>query len=171
MEIFGDFSWRRLAQRAERLRKRMIRRYSLKRGNPQMLAQYQIARFLGPAEYSESAKQFMTALYLTLQKYVPQRYDGKVLLYQALGGSPFHLHEPDRKWRKIADHLEVVPAGGTHVTLMLGKHVESLARHLNQRLAECRLWEVPRNKSYSVSMDVVAGENECLPVPLADVRQ
>jgi hypothetical protein len=85
------------------------------------------------------------------------------------------LHEPDRKWRKIADHLEVVPVSGNHVTLMLGKHVEGLARHLNQRLAECRLWEVARNKSYSVSMDVVvgevAGENECLPGPFADVRQ
>jgi len=64
-----------------------------------------------------------------------------------------------------------VPVSGTHVTLMLGKHVESLARHLNQRLAECRRREVARNKSYSVSMDVVAGENECLPGPLADVRQ
>jgi len=170
-EAGGDFSWRRLAQRARRLRKRLISRYSLKRRNPQMLVQYQIARFLGPAEYSESAKQFMAALYVTLQKYVPQRYDGKVLLYQTLGGNPFHLHEPDRKWRKLADNLEVVPVNGNHVTLMLGKHVEDLARHLNQRLAECRLREVARNKSDSVSMDVVAGVNECLPGLLADVRQ
>ena len=171
MEVFGDFSWRKLAQRSERLRKRVIRRYSMKRSNPQMLVQYQIARFLGPAEYSESAKQFMAALYLTLQKYVPQRYDGKVLLYQTQGGSPFQLHEPDRKWKKIATDLEVVPVSGNHVTLMLGKHVEGLARHLNQRLAELRPRGPARNESHSVSIEVVAGENECSPGLLADVRQ
>ena len=171
MEVLGDFSWRKLAQRSERLRKRVIRRYSMKRSDPQMLVQYQIARFLGPAEYSESAKQFMAALYVTLQKYVPQRYGGKVLLYQTQGGSPFQLHEPDRKWKKIATDLEVVPVSGNHVTLMLGKHVVGLARHLNQRLAELRPRGPARNESHSVSIEVVAGENECSPSLLADVHQ
>jgi hypothetical protein len=97
-----------------------------------------VKAFIGPGEYSESAKAFMGAFYLTLRRYVPRRYNGRVLLYKCRLEPLLYLNEVDRKWKKIADNVEVVPVGGTHVMVMYEANVKPLAIHLDERLRECR---------------------------------
>jgi thioesterase domain-containing protein len=153
-DIFVNFLLSRFAKRAKRWSTKLVKRASLRRGDAAMLAKHQLAAFLGSAEYSDAAKQFMGALHQTVQKYVPKQYDGKVLLYKTRAQGLFRLKQLDRKWGKIVSDLEVVSVGGNHVTLMLGKYVDGLAKDLNQRLAECWFQEASRNRNIDISSDL-----------------
>jgi amino acid adenylation domain-containing protein len=138
-DLFVEFSLARLVRRARRRCRSIIEGWRLERGNDKMaLAQHRIDAFLAGGEYSESAREFMGALYLALQRYVPKRYSGNVVLYKVRAEALLRLKEVDRKWRKIAPNLEVIPVGGNHVTVMLEKHVPGIAENLNRRFLELR---------------------------------
>ena len=157
-DLLLDFSWPRFMARAKRRTQSILKKWKLKRRKDRMaLAQHRVAAFLAGAEYSESARRFMGSLYMTLQRYVPKRYDGKVVLYKVRGESLLRLKEVDRKWAKIADDLDVVPVRGNHVTVMLEKYVPTIADDLNLRLAK-----IQKTQTLKRAESVVLAGRNCL---------
>jgi thioesterase domain-containing protein len=160
-DFLHDFSWRRPLQMLRWAIERAVRRFTtivkgflIPKSDTNAIVKHRVATFMGGGQYSESAKAFMSALFLTLQRYVPKRYGGKVLLYMVMNESLLYLREVDRKWKKIADDVDVVGVGGNHVTLMLGSHVKQLAQDLNKRLASYRSGQPPTAGMAEVGSDL-----------------
>ncbi|MFI8301300.1 SDR family NAD(P)-dependent oxidoreductase [Streptomyces nigra] len=76
------------------------------------------------------------------ERYVPQPYDGQVVLYRARQAQalttaldPRYLRtEADLGWAPLCPSLEIVPVEGDHLSLIDPPHVSTIARHLAQAL-------------------------------------
>ncbi|MFI5675384.1 acyltransferase domain-containing protein [Streptomyces cellulosae] len=73
----------------------------------------------------------------------PGRYEGRVLLYRATEPAPHTVRDAayEREddalgWDELCPRLEVVPVRGHHLSLLDPPHVDEIAVHLRQSLAE-----------------------------------
>ena len=137
-DLAMKFSWSRLFRRIVSKTARMIKGLAVAGYSPEEIAQRRASAFVSAGDYSQSTKAFMEVLILTLRKYSPRPYQGKVLLYKARTEPLLVAREIELKWRRIAENLEVVPVKGTHLTVLDDGNVSFLAEHLDTRLRECR---------------------------------
>jgi thioesterase domain-containing protein len=88
----------------------------------------------GTAGWSKEQIDFARALYAAAQNYVPQPYDGAVLVYAAKTRPLFPLVDIRPGWKKIAPRAKFFVAEGTHVTMFHPTRISSLANHLREQL-------------------------------------
>jgi thioesterase domain-containing protein len=91
----------------------------------------------GTAGWSGEQISFARALYVAVQKYVPQPYDGPVVVYVARTRPLFPLVEIKPGWRRITPHAEFVDARGTHASMLNPPRVGDIADNLRERLEDC----------------------------------
>src|SRR5262249_42833689 len=84
---------------------------------------------------------FMKALFVACRAYHAKEYRGRVLLYAAQTQPLYHLLEVELAWAKVAPRLLVIPARGTHESIVREPHVRPLAVDLAAHLAEFRAVE------------------------------
>lgn len=78
-------------------------------------------------------RQFMARLYDAIMCYVPDPWDGPVVLYEARALNPTQYLQ---RWRSVAPQAELAPLDATHVTILHEPQVAKLARDLHRRIAE-----------------------------------
>jgi len=136
-ELAPTLYWAHFSRRVLRNCKRVIESIRMRFARMDYV-ESQVRLFVRAAEFSESTKTFMEALALTLSKYVPKPYSGRVLLFKSRTEPLLIAPEIESRWKKIADRLEVFQVHGNHFSMMDPRNVEQLAQHLNLRLSECR---------------------------------
>jgi len=132
------FSWSNFFRRLIRKSSGFVKSIPVVGESQEEIAQHRAKVFVNAGAYSESTKAFMETLCLTLAKYVPKLYSGRVVLYKTRTEPLFRIRELDLKWKKIATNLEIVQVNGTHISVLEESNVGLLARDLNERLKECR---------------------------------
>jgi thioesterase domain-containing protein/acyl carrier protein len=133
------FSWANFFRRVGHKSRRLVEGIAVSWESKEEIVQRRARVFVSAGAYSESTKAFMETLYLTLAKYVPKPYTGRVVLYKTRTEPLFRIRELDLKWKKIATNLEIIQVNGTHITVLDEANVGLLAEDLNERLRECRL--------------------------------
>jgi acyl transferase domain-containing protein/thioesterase domain-containing protein len=93
-----------------------------------------------------AALEHQRSSYLDLrigEAHQPSRYEGRVLLYRATEPAPHTVRDPayEREddalgWDEVCPRLQVVPVRGHHLSLLDPPHVDEIAVHLRQSLAE-----------------------------------
>jgi thioesterase domain-containing protein/NAD(P)-dependent dehydrogenase (short-subunit alcohol dehydrogenase family)/acyl carrier protein len=136
--LYVNFSRSYLSQRISGKLRGLAKKFGARLRGKADFAKYEVRGFLAGLEFSPQALAFMESFYNAVQRYVPHRYAGRVLLYQGRTEPLYHLLEVDRAWNQIAQNLEVVRVKGTHGSLLDDGRVQPIAEHLNQRLRECR---------------------------------
>ncbi|MBN9669902.1 thioesterase domain-containing protein [Roseibium aggregatum] len=63
----------------------------------------------------------------------PKRYDGKVVFYRALGGSPIDC-DPKRVWPRYLPNAEWVDIKGNHLSAVVGRNGVALGENVGGRL-------------------------------------
>ena len=77
---------------------------------------------------------FARGLFAALEDYIPQPYDGRVLIYAAKTQPLFHLLQVDVAWGKIAPKIETLYLEGTHLAMVREPEVSRLAAHFRAEL-------------------------------------
>lgn len=95
-----------------------------------------VGGFMDMSRFSPDHRAFVAALYDALYRYVPTRYAGPVLIYEA-SVQPFaHLRQVAATWRTVTIRPDIVPVAGTHAGIIKAPDGMALAGHLRRRLAE-----------------------------------
>lgn len=97
------------------------------------VSKYIIRGFLG-ADLREADILFMEEFFDALDRYQAQPYQGRVLLYEAQTQPLHHLLQTGAVWKKLAERLEIVPAKGSHVSMIEEPYVRAIAEHLSDTL-------------------------------------
>lgn len=79
---------------------------------------------------------FARGLFAALEDYVPQPYDGRVLIYAAKTQPLFHLLQVDVAWGKITTRIDTKYLEGTHLSMLREPQVSILASHLQDYLSK-----------------------------------
>ncbi|SES30425.1 polyketide synthase 13 [Streptomyces sp. yr375] len=98
------------------------------------------------ADVPAAALEHQRASYLDLrigEAHRPGTYDGRVVLYRAAEPAPHTVSDPAYQrddetlgWDEVCPRLTVVPVAGHHLSLLDPPHVDEIAAHLRQALAE-----------------------------------
>ena len=80
--------------------------------------------------------EFVRALYKNQFKYIPKRYDGRVIVCVAKTQPLAYLLQVETTWRKIAPAAEVVEFKATHASLVLPADGLAVAEYLTGVLSE-----------------------------------
>jgi thioesterase domain-containing protein len=86
--------------------------------------------------YPPAHRMFINRLFGALNAYVPAKYSGKVVVYEAKTTQLLYLPLIGGTWRKLAPQSEVVGIVGTHSGMMREPYVAALAQDLRRRIAE-----------------------------------
>lgn len=84
--------------------------------------------------WSPTQRAFVHTMYSALAAYVPQRYAGRVLVFETGTQPLFHLRQVGAAWRAIADAVEIVPVRGNHSGLIHEGTAAFLAAEVGRRL-------------------------------------
>jgi thioesterase domain-containing protein len=98
-----------------------------------------VAGKMDVSHYQPFERAFMTRLYAALFAYVPKKYAGTVLAYEATQKPLLHLPQVGRVWKILAPRSTVVRMKGTHLSILKPGHVEALAEDLGHRIAALAL--------------------------------
>jgi thioesterase domain-containing protein len=120
---------------------------------------HEVEGFLDTSYYSDSQVSFMKSLFVASRAYMAKEYTGRVLLYAAQTQPLYHLLEVELPWGKIAPRLVVIPARGTHESIVREPHVRPIADDLRIRLAEFRR-NPPATESPNESQDLISARIE-----------
>jgi thioesterase domain-containing protein len=96
---------------------------------------HEVEGFLDTSYFSISQVSFMKGLFAACKAYQAHEYKGRVLLYAAQTQPLYHLLEVELAWAKIAPRLTVIPARGTHESIVREPHVLTVAESLRLHLA------------------------------------
>ena len=104
----------------------------------QPLDEATVHALLNASGWQAGQQAFIRALYDAMRVYVPQPYEGRVLVYEA-GTQPLdHLMQVAAIWKTIARRTEIVRLEGIHDRLLKSPAVDALSQHLRLRLTELR---------------------------------
>jgi amino acid adenylation domain-containing protein len=92
----------------------------------------EIEGFLDISRAASHQQEFMRRQYHALREYVPQRYQGRVILYRAKTHPLVKLHEYERIWRELGAELDTVMVAGTHLQVVTP--TPQIVNHLRARL-------------------------------------
>ena len=92
--------------------------------------------------WSNTQQLFVHALYDAIRAYVPRRYPGRVVVYEAKVQPFGHLLQVGASWSKIAPLTEIVAVNGSHNSMFKQPALGVLAEHIRLRLTELRQSEM-----------------------------
>jgi len=107
----------------------------LKRGQ-KLGGGYGIEGIMDVSRYPPDHKAFINRLFGALFAYVPKRYSGEVVVYEATVKPLLSQPQIGRIWQNFASRSEVVEIVGTHISMMHEPYVEALSRDMRRRIAE-----------------------------------
>jgi thioesterase domain-containing protein len=108
---------------------------------------YALDRILNLSRYPLAQKLFIYRLYAAVVGYVPEKYTGAVVVYEAGIKPLLHLPQVGRKWREIAPRAEIVSITGMHTDMLRDPCVDELAKDMRKRIAKFLLGECDRGSS------------------------
>lgn len=118
--------------------------------NVQTLHGEAIRSLLGKVGWPSEQMPFVRALHSSLRAYVPARYDGRVLVYEARTQPLTHLLQIGATWKTLARRSEIVVLEAHHSSIFQEPSLSTLANHLLMRLAELRQPEKACEPFYGV---------------------
>jgi len=121
-----------LTNNAYAIGKRMM---GLKRGE-KFGGGYSIEGVMDVSTYPPAHRSFINRLFAAMFEYVPGRYSGKIVVYEAKITPLLYLPLIGRTWRRFASQSEIVGIVGTHISMLREPYVNALAKDLRARLAE-----------------------------------
>jgi thioesterase domain-containing protein len=86
------------------------------------------------SRYPPAQQSFINRLFSALWTYVPGKYPGEVIVYEAEVTQLLYLPQIARVWRHLAPKSEVVNILGTHIGMMREPYVDALANDMRRRL-------------------------------------
>jgi len=92
-----------------------------------------LERLVSLDRYPAAQQRFMARLYDAIMDYVPRRWDGPVVVYEAR--AVLSLPQYLERWRMVAPQAVQVRLEGNHVSMMTEPWVADLARELETRIA------------------------------------
>lgn len=96
---------------------------------------YTIEGIMDVSRYLPAHKSFIERLFNALFAYIPAKYFGDVLVYEASVKPLLYLPQIGHIWRNLAPRSEVVEIVGTHISMMHAPYVDALAKDIGQRTA------------------------------------
>jgi thioesterase domain-containing protein len=96
---------------------------------------YSIEGMMDLSPYQPSHRLFIDRLFAALFAYVPRRYSGTVVVYEAKITPLLYLPQIGRTWRGFAPQSEVIDIVGTHISMMREPYVDALAKDMRTRIA------------------------------------
>jgi thioesterase domain-containing protein len=84
--------------------------------------------------YPPAHRLFINRIFAALFDYVPERYPGEAVVYEAKTTHLMYVPQIGRIWRQFAARTEVVKILGTHIGIMRAPYVDSMARDLLARI-------------------------------------
>ena len=121
-----------LTNNAHAIGKRMM---GLKRGE-KFGGGYSIEGIMDVSTYPPAHQSFINRLFAAMFVYVPRRYSGNIVVYEAKITPLLYLPLIGRTWRRFASQAEVIGIVGTHISMLREPYVNALAKDLRARLAE-----------------------------------
>lgn len=88
-----------------------------------------------PADHRDFAK----ALYDAVCNYLPEPYPGNTLVFESTLEPARSSEKVAKRWRRIAEHAEIVAIAGSHMSIVVHPDGLPLARVLSQRLRDISL--------------------------------
>ncbi len=85
--------------------------------------------------YQPAHRSFINRLFAALFAYVPEKYSGNIVVYEAKITPLLYLPQIGHIWRKFAPQSEVVDIIGTHISMMREPYVDALAKDVRNRIA------------------------------------
>jgi acyl transferase domain-containing protein/NADPH:quinone reductase-like Zn-dependent oxidoreductase/thioesterase domain-containing protein/NADP-dependent 3-hydroxy acid dehydrogenase YdfG/acyl carrier protein len=134
-DLLVDFSFGRFARRVGRKLVSLAKRAAANARGDKNRHEHTVAGFMDTSDFSDRQFQFMGALFSALHAYKAKPYPGRVLLFKARTEPLYHLLEVDKRWAKVARHLEVVPVKGTHDSVVREPYVRAVADQLKKALS------------------------------------
>ncbi len=122
---------RSLSNNARAIGKRAI---GLKRGE-RWGGGYSIAGIMDLSPYQPAHRSFINRLFAALFAYVPEKYSGNIVVYEAKITPLLYLPQIGYIWRKFAPQSEIVDVVGTHISMMREPYVDALAKDVRNRIA------------------------------------
>jgi thioesterase domain-containing protein len=95
---------------------------------------HKIDTFVDSTGWLPEQVSFARKLYDAGEKYVPKRYEGRVIVYAAKTQPLLHLLQVEATWGEICSCNETVHLEGTHSNFLRQPRVLVLANHLRDRL-------------------------------------
>jgi thioesterase domain-containing protein len=123
---------RRTAHRiAQNVRRAIVSTYS---SNPNANRGHSVDALLDIAEWPPEQAAFVRVLFETVERYEPQTYNGKVIVYVAKTQPLFRPGQVESTWKKFAPYVEFINVDGTHANMIREPRVTALATNLRVRL-------------------------------------
>ena len=88
--------------------------------------------------WSADQTSFIHAMYKATIDYVPEPYDGRVIVYETRTQPLYHLRQVGAAWTRIATSAEIVRLEGNHSAITREPTIGIIARHLLACLATMR---------------------------------
>jgi len=107
----------------------------LKRGE-KLGGGYAIDGIMDLAQYPLAQKLFINRLFGALFAYIPDKYAGEVVVYEAKITPLLYLPQIGQTWRNFAPQSEIVGIVGTHRSMMREPYVDTLALDIRKRITE-----------------------------------
>jgi hypothetical protein len=95
---------------------------------------FAIDRMMDLSLYPPEQRLFMNRLYAAMFAYVPEPYEGEVVVYEAKVTPLFSVPQIGRIWSKFAPQSEIVRIVGTHIGMMQEPYVDALAKDICGRV-------------------------------------
>jgi thioesterase domain-containing protein len=97
---------------------------------------YGIEGIMDVSNYPPVHRSFINRLFAAMFAFVPPKYTGKIVVYEARITPLLYLPLIGRTWRRFAPQSEIVGIVGTHISMLREPYVDALAKDLRGRLAE-----------------------------------
>lgn len=108
----------------------------LKRGE-KLGGGYAMDSMMDLSNYPPAHRLFINRLFNAMFAYVPEKYSGDVVSYEAKITPLLCLPQLGRAWNEVAPKTEVVSIIGTHISMMHEEHyVDALANDMRGRIVE-----------------------------------
>jgi thioesterase domain-containing protein len=105
-------------------------------GGEQTMNTSEVRKLLYNGGWSSGQLNFIQALWMAQQAYVPKRYSGEVLLYEAKIQPLLHLLQLSDAWKTVAQRVETIAVDGGHDSMFDEPAVGAIAEHLRTHLAK-----------------------------------
>ena len=97
-----------------------------------------VETLLDTAGLPSDQRGFIRAFYQAMLAYVPRRFEGRVIVYEARIQPLDHLLQVGAAWKQIARQTEIVVLDGNHESIFTAPAAQVFTEHLRERLAELR---------------------------------
>lgn len=97
---------------------------------------HEVEGFINLDNFTPDHAAFTKVLFENQFRYVPKRYDGRVLICAAKTQALTHWRQLERPWRKFAPNSQFVQFNGTHTSIMKSPNGFAVADYLARQFAE-----------------------------------